>query len=370
MKKILFMAINMNVGGTEKSLINLIHEMPSSEYEIIVLLLEKSGGYLETLENFDNVTVKELNQYSGKRFLIHDSPKNVIKHYLKEKEITKTFKIFVSYIISKVFNNSYFYIRSVVNEFSPDLGDYDVAVAYAGPMDFISQFIINKVKANIKIQWVHFDVDKIYFDKKFANKVYSKFDKVYVVSEFANRHLLKAVPEIRNFTEVKYNIVSAELCKDLADTGESFDDDFDGVRILTVGRLSKEKGQNIIPKVINELCNQNINFRWYLIGEGNLKDEIATEIKSMGLEQHLVFLGLRTNPYPYYKDCDIYVQTSLYEGYSLSILEAKVFDKYIISTDVSGIREQFENYKNGTIVNNSVESFADAIFKNIKKLGK
>ncbi|WP_177918520.1 glycosyltransferase [uncultured Eubacterium sp.] len=370
MKKVLFMAINMNVGGTEKSLINLIHEMPSFEYEITVLLLEKSGGYLETLENFDNVTVKELNQYSGKRFLIHDSPKDIIKHYLKEKKIIKTFKILVSYIISKVFNNSYFYIRSVVNKFSPDLGNYDVAVAYAGPMDFISQYIISKVKANIKVQWIHFDVDKICFDKKFANKVYSKFNKVYVVSESAKTHLLKAVPEIRNFTEVKYNVVSAELCKSLADVGESFNDDFDGVRILTVGRLSKEKGQDIIPKVINELCKQNINFRWYLIGEGNLKDEIATEIKSMGLEQHLVFLGLRMNPYPYYKDCDIYVQPSIHEGYCLTLAEAKLFNKIIISTDFSGAREQFENYKNGTIVNNSVESFVDSIFKNIKKLGK
>lgn len=367
MKKVLFMAINMNVGGTEKSLINLIHEMPSTEYEITVLLLEKSGDYLETLEQFENVTVKELNQYTSKRFLIHDPPKNVIKHYLKEKEMIKAFKMLISYIISKVSNNGCFYIRQVVDEFSSDLGNYDVAVAYAGPMDFISQFIIDKMSADIKIQWIHFDVDKIYFDKKFARKVYSEFDKVFVVSEFAKRHLLKAVPEIRDFTEVKYNVVSAELCKSLADVGESFDDNFDGVRILTVGRLSKEKGQDIIPKVINELCKQNISFRWYLIGEGNLKNKIDSEIKSMGLEQHLVFLGLKTNPYPYYKDCDIYVQPSIHEGYCLTLAEAKVFNKIIISTDFSGAREQFENYKNGTIVNNSVESFVDSILKNIKK---
>ena len=69
---------------------------------------------------------------------------------------------------------------------------------------------------------------------------------------------------------------------------------------------------------------------------------------------------------PYYKDCDIYVQPSIHEGYCLTLAEAKVINKIIISTDFSGAREQFENYKNGTIVNNSVESFVDSILKNIK----
>ena len=86
--------------------------------------------------------------------------------------------------------------------------EYDVAVAYAGPMDFISYFVINKIKAKKKIQWIHFDITKIGFDRDFAAKIYNRFDKVFAVSNEARNKLIDNFPGIKDKTEVFLNIVS------------------------------------------------------------------------------------------------------------------------------------------------------------------
>lgn len=229
-------------------------------------------------------------------------------------------------------------------------------------MEFITTYILEKVEANKKIQWIHFDISKNGTNLKHARRNYPKFNKIFVVSDQAKQILIDAIPSIDKITETKQNVVSEAACLKLAEVGETYRN-YDGIKILTVGRLYREKGQDIIPEVARQLKKEGYDFKWYLIGEGSIRKEIEKKIEEYELKDTVILLGTKTNPYRFYKDATIYVQTSRQEGFGITIAEAKVFKLPIVSTDVAGAREQLKE-KNEIIV-----QFApDELAKGIKKL--
>src|SRR5690606_30057705 len=115
------------------------------------------------------------------------------------------------------------------------------------------------------IQWIHFDITKIGFNTKFAGKVYSKFDKVFVVSNEARKKLIQLVPKIQAKTEIFLNRSTPQIVKSQSKLGKGFNDFFDGLRILTVGRLSSEKGQDMAVHVLHRLLENGYNVKWYCV---------------------------------------------------------------------------------------------------------
>jgi len=181
------------------------------------------------------------------------------KSLVHKREILKAFILIVNHLICKIKKDRTRYWNLVYKNLDLDLPHFDIAVAYAGPYDLISVCILN-CNAKTKVQWIHFDVSKIGLDVGFAKRNYKKFDKVYVVSDYAKNNLLSVVPEIKPITETKHNVVSESLCLKMADTFQAFETSFDGVKNLTVGRLSKEKGQDIIPEIVFRLKMMDIKF--------------------------------------------------------------------------------------------------------------
>ena len=237
----------------------------------------------------------------------------------------------------------------------------DVAIAFAGPQDFISTYVQDYVDAPTKVQWIHFDVRKIFFAEKTARKLYPKFQHVFVVSEEARQALLHVLPEIEGITRTVPNVISANLCRQQAEQGESFTDGYTGTRIVTLGRLSAEKGQDIIPEVAAELAARGVDFRWYLIGDGKLRSVIEEKAAALGVTDRVVLLGTKTNPYPYLKDADLYVQTSVHEGFCITLGEAKVFGMPIVSTNCAGAHEQLDGLTNSRIVEREVQALLEAV---------
>ena len=233
----------------------------------------------------------------------------------------------------------------------PVISEYDVAIAYAGPMDFISYFVVNKIKSKKKIQWIHFDVTKIGFNENFAAKIYNKFDKIFVVSNEGKDKLISILPSLKYKIDKLLNIMSPELVVKMADEGSGFDDDFNGMRILTVGRLSKEKGQDITISVLAKLKEAGYNVRWYCIGDGTARKEYEKLIKEFNVKNDYILLGATPNPYPFMKECDLYVQSSRHEGYCITLAEARCFNNPIISTNFAGASEQIAHDQTGLIVN-------------------
>ena len=239
--------------------------------------------------------------------------------------------------------------------------EYDLAVAYAGPMDFITYFVLNKIKAKKKVQWIHFDINKIGFNRKFAKRNYKKFDKIFVVSEEGKEKLINLIPALNNKVEAFFNIISCNLIENMSKNEKSFDDLFDGVRILTVGRLSKEKGQELTINVLARLKNEGYKVRWYCIGDGPEKYNYRNRIKRLDIENDYILLGSKLNPYPFMKDCDIYVQPSKHEGYCITLGEARCFDNPIVTTNFTGANEQIKNEITGLVCDISEQGIYQAI---------
>jgi len=136
---------------------------------------------------------------------------------------------------------------------------------------------------------------------------------------------------------------------------------------VTVGRLGLEKGQEMVPEIVRKLLNNGMEVTWYLVGEGVKRSVIEENIARFNVADHVILLGLKANPYPYMRNCDLYVQPSFTEGYCTTTIEAKILHKPILVTDVPGMREQFQHMENGYIV---ASPTIDCLYEGIRTLIK
>lgn len=358
-KKVVFMVINMNIGGTEKALLNLIAEIPQEDYDITILMLEKKGRFLQKIPN--HVHIEYLAFYRKIKNELNDPPIEVIKKSVKQLKFIRTLMLTFLYVLSKVTKERSLFYKYLLKDILVQSKEYDVAVAYAGPMDFISYFVAHKIKSKRKIQWIHFDIQEIGFNKWFAKKIYQLFDKVFVVSNEGKEKLIKMLPSLSHQTDVFMNVISPDVIKSEAIKGVGFQDGFHGIKILTVGRLTLEKGQDIAIQVLSRLIRNGYHVRWYCLGEGSARKEYEEIVENLHMQDHFIFLGAHANPYPYVKESDIYVQPSRHEGYCITLAEARMLEKPIITTNFTGAKEQIENGKTGFIVESNAEEIYEAI---------
>lgn len=347
-KQLLFMIINMNVGGTEKALLNMLEQLPPENYNITLLMLEEYGGFMNQIPR--HVTIEYVIDYPGMKELINKPLLHVALRSLKKWELGKFIKASSLYIGSKLLQDRTFLYQTILKDYPQTAKTYDIAVAYAGPMDFISYFVLKKIKAANKLQWVHFDITKIGFNCTFASKMYPYFDKIYAVSKQARNNLVHALPHLEEKTAVFYNLVSAQSVMNQSREGRGFSDPFEGIRILTIGRLSIEKGQDLAIRALDRLIQDGYKVKWYCVGEGSSRKELEKLIAEFDLQEHFILLGSNPNPYPYLAQCDLYVQPSRHEGYCITLNEARCLNKPIVTTDFNGAREQITDGSTGSIV--------------------
>lgn len=347
-KKILFMITTMEVGGVEKSLLSLLSVLPREKFDVTVLFLNKQGGFLQAIPDW--VTVKEVTWYRRIWYLIHTPPPEILQNYLDEKRYIKAFFYGFVYFLSRELNSRYILFRYIFKSVHKHPEIYDIAIAFQGPTEMIDYFIAYKVEAKKKISWVHFDVSKHFINVDLYKRLYRNFNKIYVVSKEAKNQFISKFPTMANKTDVVMNIVSSKLINQLAHTNVDFDEDYRGVRIVTIGRLSIEKGQKMAISVLARLRNNGYEARWYCIGEGPERKRYEKMIRKYGLTNNFILLGSKLNPYPYVARADIYVQTSIHEGYCLALAEARCLKKPIVTTDFVGANEQIRNGEDGWIV--------------------
>lgn len=355
------MIYSLNIGGVEKSLLNMIEELVKYNYEITILMLEESGDLLKSVSN--GILIETVNDYGNIHRILSTSPKKLSSDLLAKGKVLQAFMIIFIRLISKVFRNNIIYYNFVLRNYPMLEKEYDLAIAYAGPMDFISYFVVNKIRAVRKVQWIHSDITKMKIDKGFTSRIYRKFDKLYAVSKEAREKLIEFIPSVHNKTELFLNLMSYDEIYSKSRDTKGFTDDFDGIRILTIGRLSGEKGQDLTIPILSRLKSDGYNVKWYCIGEGNARKEYERLIVKYGVQNSYILLGSKSNPYPYLDQCDLYVQPSRYEGYCLSLAEAKLLNKPIVTANFVGAKEQIKDGENGLIVNFNEQELYLAIKK-------
>lgn len=300
---------------------------------------------------------------------INDPPLMIIKELFKERRIIEGIVHLILYIQSKITKNRYWFYKYLLRNEPIFNCKFDVAISFAGPSQMIDYYICNKVDASTKYGWIHFDVSKFGIDKGMTNKLYKHYSKIFIVSENAKKEFDSLFPNLENKTQVFQNIVSKNNIIELSCVGESFTDTFNGIRILTVGRISQEKGQDIAIKSLKLLLDNGYNVKWYFVGDGKFKEYCVALAKELEIEQNVVFLGTKTNPYRYMRDCDIYAQTSRHEGFCITLAEALCFENPILSTNFISAPELLKEHNNSEIVEISAEGLSNGIINMLNNLG-
>ncbi len=358
-KKILFVLSSMNIGGVEKSLLSLLSQIPQDEYDVTVLLLEKKGGFLEYLPKW--VKEEEAEWFKDIKEIIMQPPQTTIKNFIKNRNYIKAIRFGVIYFFSRNMENRYIYYKNILKEIPKCNNKYDIAISYAGPTEIIDSYVAKKVDAEKKVAWVHFDVIKHCINKKLYEGMYKSYNKIFAVSNEAKDKLISTISGIENKTELFLNIICKDLINDMANEDQDIKYDSSFTNIVTVGRLSKEKGQDLAIEAMRILKADGYKVRWYCVGEGNSRKEYENLIKKYGLEKEFILVGATPNPYPYIKNADLYVQTSRHEGYCLTLAEAKCLNKEIITTNFTGVNEQIKIEADGIIVDFKKECMVRAI---------
>lgn len=358
MKRIAVISKQMVMGGVEKCLINMLEKYASRAH--ITLFLMSEGGELRE-EIPENVEVKIMPD------IALDSKKRLIKA-LKTKGIKESIRIFKGlYKIKK--EDTFFEQCRLLSDILPiNEEEYDIAISYSTPISFPVIYTLDNIKASKKYLWIHTDVEKMGISLYEARNEYSRYDKIYCVSTHIKEQLERLEPELLEKVFVAYNCININNIKRLSlePCEEQFEKQSDQTRIVTVGRLSIQKGQDWIVDIAQMLKENGVDFCWFLVGNGEMREALKEKISEKNLEERVILLGNKDNPYPYINGCDIYVQPSRYEGYCTTTNEAKVLGKIVITTDVSGAREQFMDRENGIIVPIEKEAVFNAILEVLK----
>ena len=239
--------------------------------------------------------------------------------------------------------------------------EYDVAIAYAQGVPTF--FVAEKVRAKKKAAWINvtYIPKGRYLD--FIRPMYDRFDTVNAVSESVAEQMQETFGIPDSKVMIMKDILNVDFAGQMAQLPSKASSEMtgSGVKILTVGRLANMKGYDLAISAAKLLRDWGLDFTWYAVGDGPLRGGLEQQIAANGLQDRFILLGSRSNPYPYFAACDLYVQPSRFEGFGITLAEAKMFHKPIVTTNFDAVGAQFENEKNGLIVDISAEAIADGI---------
>ncbi len=240
---------------------------------------------------------------------------------------------------------------------------YDVAIAYQ--QGFPCWYVLEKISAGKKYAWINVDITKTKFRLNYVKKFYDRYDGVVAVSDALYDILLKVGLVDKKRLHCVYDILNQDLI--IRQGNENFGGekpDKSVTTIVTVARLiASNKGQDMCIEAAKMLKNKGYKFQWFFVGDGPSREDLISQTISSGVEKEIRFVGMQSNPYPYMKAADIYVQSSRFEGFGLTVTEAKILGRAIVCTNFPTAFNQLEDGKNGIIVEMTAESIASGIEK-------
>ncbi|MBQ8783402.1 MAG: glycosyltransferase [Clostridia bacterium] len=352
-KKILFIIPNLKSGGAEKSLVTLLQLFDYDKYEVSLFLFREEGLFLNSVPP----EIKILT--AGENYNLFDGDaKRAIKAFLKKGRVV----LAVSRLLyARCFEKNSSYEREtkmwkhLKKAVDIPTKHYDCVIGY---LEGMSNWLALEINGEKKIGYLHNYLDKTSNDKRnFVEKI-SLYDYFVTVSLECAENIKKACMEYKNL-HVIHNIVSPYFIRKSAES-EGLPEGA-GIKLLTVGRLTYQKGLEYAIDACKLLKEECYDIKWYHIGVGEERQNLLKRIEANNLTDTFILLGEKANPYPYINSCDIYVQPSRYEGKSIAIDEAKCLQKPIVVTNFPSVYDQIEDGVNGLICEMNAKSVADAV---------
>lgn len=356
-KKVLIIHPSMEIGGAERALLGLLDSLDYGRYEVDLLLCGHHGDFLPLV----NGGVRLLPY--DKRYDFFQSPvsalvkdgqwgKAALRVLAKWRERWRSRKMGKKHSVW----HAQQHIHRLISPLVPDVeGEYDLAINFLG----IPSILTDHVKAKVKVAWVHTDYSKIVADAEIDRYYWSRVDWIVNVSEDCKRVFDSFYPEFVEKSIIIENILNTRLTKNLATESAEIPFNNEYINLLTIGRFSPPKKMEEIPEISRMMIDGGVkNFKWYLIGYGSGEDEIRENINKFDVDDNVIILGKRVNPYPYIASCDIYLQPSRFEGKAVTVREAQMLGKPVIVTDYATAPSQITNGIDGLILPMNKEDFA------------
>ena len=343
-RKVLFVVHQLNLGGVQKALISALNALDYSENEVTLYVRKNRADLLP-----------QVNRNVSKIIINQDTTKYYRKPYaiwlqllLKINNSQKTKQRLNDYIVSAQMK----YEKE--HYFSDDV-EYDLAVSYI--QSYTAKFVDENVKAKRKVMFYHGSTDEFH---DVNEKAMQHFERIYCVSKGAQKAVQGFYPQYTEKIDCLENYVDAESVRQKAN---EFVPDYlkDKLILCSCGRITPVKGYDLAVGAAEILKKSGLDFKWYFVGDGVDRPKIELLISEKQLDDYIEITGLQDNPYPYIKNCDIYVQPSYEEAHSLSIIEAQILEKPIVSTATIGGQAIINDGENGLIAEINAESITQKI---------
>lgn len=362
MKKRIFISMHyMEIGGAEMALVGLLQALDYTKYDVDLFLHAHRGEMMQFIPKEVNL-LPEIKEYAHiecpmKQALL-DGCWGVLFGRLKAKWLTRR------YMRKKGVTESAAglqYVADCVSPFLPSLhkyGEYDLAISFLQPHNYV----IEKVKAKKKICWIHTDYSVVDVNAELELPIWSTFDYVVSISDDVTKTFLQTFPSLESKIIKIENILSPKFVHHRADEFDAMGElqtigmDRHSIIIVSIGRFAFQKNFENIPDICKKVFSQltthdsRLSIKWYIIGFGGDEALIRQKIEETGMQEHVIILGKKSNPYPYIKACDIYVQPSRYEGKSVTVREAQMLCKPVVVTNYPTASSQIKDGVDGHIV--------------------
>lgn len=354
MKPRIFIAMHyMEIGGAETALVGLLNALDPARVDVDLFLYDHRGEMMQFIPEWVNL-LPQIPKYSVlerpivelvKRGFWGIAAARLWAKWLSQKAYKRSGSTLEN-------NGGLDKMSKCTTPLLPKINQsvtYDLAISFLTPHRIVAE----KVKAKKKIAWIHTDYTRVWVDAEDELKVWQKYDYVASISGDVTNTFLQVFPSLApKIVEIE-NILSPSFVRKRAEL-QDVDKEIrqtDKISLLSIGRYSEQKNYDNVPDICKRLINETkLNIKWYIIGYGGDEALIRKKIKEAGMEEHVILLGKRSNPYPYIKACDIYVQPSRYEGKSVTVREAQMLCKPVVVTNYPTAPSQIRSGIDGVIV--------------------
>lgn len=341
----------MELGGVERSLIGLLSSLDYNYYDVDLFLYGHHGPLFSMIDPRVNI----LPECKDLAYL-RESFSNKLRHGCYYSAALRLRDAILSPF--RQAENDRTWAQVMRHCTKPLKKHYDAAMSFFLPFDFLDE----QVDASVKIGWIHTDYSTEKTDYTFLLEQYEKLDVIVAVSEACRKSFCSVFPQLEKRVIVVENILPTILVRSGADEfsvkGEM---PGKGIRLLSIGRYCAAKNFDNVPDICSRLIQSGLNVYWYIIGFGPDEQLIRQKITEAGMEDRVILLGKKENPYSYIKACDLYVQPSRYEGKCVTVREAQMLGKPVVITNYATAPSQLEDGVDGVIVPMDNEGCAEGI---------
>lgn len=342
-KKLLFVIGMFAGGGAEKVLVNMVNQMDLSKYDITIYSVFDTGRDTNLKEGIKII-------YSFK--VGGNSNNEIKKNNIKAKFINLIFTYGWKYMPMRLF-----YKWAIKDKY-----DYEIAYAEGIPFKIVAA---SDNKKSIKYGWIHIDLSvhrratEFFRSRNQELSCYSKMKNIVFVSDYAKEQFIKKY----GFSDkcvTKYNLNENEKISSLAKLPIEDVREHD-LLFVTVGRLHDQKGYDRLLETVFDISKQNRNFEIWIVGDGDQRENYQQFIANKKIEDIVKLKGFKSNPYAYIQQCDWFIASSRYEGFSTVVSEAFILRKPVMVTDCCGMGELTEDGKYGIIVENNTMGIKEGL---------